>query len=87
MKAALASDFAAAQQSVQSVPHPVRGEVRMVRQPILVDGEVTPRRAARALGADTAEILTDAGYSKAEIAALEAEGVIALAPAKRTQTP
>ena len=50
----------------------------MVRQPILIDGEVAPRRAARALGADTAEILADAGYSKAEIAALEAEGVIAI---------
>ena len=87
VKAALASEFAAAQQSVQSVPHPVRGEVRMVRQPILIDGEVAPRRAARALGADTAEILADAGYTKAEIAVLEAEGVIALAPAKRTQTP
>lgn len=78
VKAALASDFAAALQSVQTVPHPVRGEVRMVRQPILIDGEVAPRRAARALGADTAEILADAGYSKAEIAALEAEGVIAI---------
>ena len=39
---------------------------------------MAPRRAARALGADTAEILADAGYSKAEIAALEAEGVIAI---------
>ena len=78
VKAALASDFAAAQQSVQSVPHSVRGEVRMVRQPILIDGEVAPRRAARALGADTAEILAEAGYSKAEIAALEAADVIAI---------
>ncbi|MEE8172006.1 MAG: CoA transferase, partial [Alphaproteobacteria bacterium] len=83
VKAALASEFAAAQRTVQSVPHPVRGEVRMVRQPILIDGEVAPRRAARALGADTAAILAEAGYSKAEITALEAEGVIALAPGGR----
>jgi crotonobetainyl-CoA:carnitine CoA-transferase CaiB-like acyl-CoA transferase len=87
IKAALASDFAAAQRSVQSVPHPARGEVKMVRQPILIDGQVAPRRAARALGADTAEILEAAGYSKAEITALEADGVIALGPAKRTQPP
>jgi len=76
VKAALASDFAASQHSVQSVPHPTRGEIKMVRQPILVDGEVTPRRAARALGADTAEILKQAGYSEAEIDALEADNVI-----------
>jgi succinate--hydroxymethylglutarate CoA-transferase len=76
VKAALASDFAASQRSVQSVPHPTRGEIKMVRQPILVDGEVTPRRAARALGADTAEILKQAGYSEAEIDALEADNVI-----------
>jgi succinate--hydroxymethylglutarate CoA-transferase len=76
VKAALASDFAASQRSVQSVPHPTRGEIKMVRQPILVDGEVTPRRAARALGADTAEILKQAGYSEAEIDALEADNVV-----------
>ncbi len=82
VKAALAGDFAATQQSVQSVPHPTRGEVKMVRQPILIDGEVAPRRAAPALGADTAEILRQAGYSDAEIAKLEADGVIALGRAE-----
>jgi crotonobetainyl-CoA:carnitine CoA-transferase CaiB-like acyl-CoA transferase len=76
VKAALASDFAASQRSVQSVPHPTRGEIKMVRQPILIDGEVTPRRAARALGADTAEIIKQAGYSEAEIDALEADNVV-----------
>lgn len=76
VKAALASDFAASQRTVQSVKHPTRGDIKMVRQPILVDGEVTPRLAARALGADTAEILKQAGYSEAEIDALEADDVI-----------
>ena len=86
VKAALASEFATASQSVQAVPHPVRGEVHMVRQPILIDGEVAPRRSARTLGADTLQILVDAGYSRAEIAALEAEGVIAIGGKNEVET-
>ncbi|PPR21879.1 MAG: hypothetical protein CFH38_01278, partial [Alphaproteobacteria bacterium MarineAlpha10_Bin1] len=82
VKSALASEFAVAQRSVQGVPHPTRGEVKMVRQPILIDGAVAPRRAARALGADTAEILSQAGYSDSEIATLEADDVIALGRAE-----
>ncbi len=82
VKSALASEFALAQRSVQGVPHPTRGEVKMVRQPILIDGAVAPRRAARALGADTAEILSQAGYSDSEIATLEADDVIALGRAE-----
>jgi crotonobetainyl-CoA:carnitine CoA-transferase CaiB-like acyl-CoA transferase len=86
VKAALASEFAAVSQSVQAVSHPVRGEVHMVRQPILIDGEVAPRRSARTLGADTLQILVDAGYSRAEIAALEAEGVIAIGGKNEVKT-
>ena len=78
VKGALTGDFAVSQQSVQSVEHPHWGEIKMVRQPILINGEVAPRRAAPALGADTAAILTEAGYSKEEISELEAENVISL---------
>ena len=78
VEGALTGDFAQSQRSVQSVPHPHWGEVKMVRQPTLIDGEVAPRTAAPALGADTAAILAEAGYSKEEIEALAEAGVIAL---------
>jgi len=78
VESALTGDFAASQKSVQSVEHPHWGEVKMVRQPILINGQVAPRRAAPALGADTADILLEAGYSEEEISALEVENVISL---------
>ena len=64
----------------------MRGKVHMVRQPILIDGEVAPRRSARTLGAATLKILVNAGYSRAEIAALEAEGVIAIGGKNEIET-
>ena len=73
---ALASGFAAERRIVQEVPHPERGTMRMVRQPITVDGAVLPRRAAPALGADTAAILAELGYAPAEIEALAADGTV-----------
>ena len=73
---ALASDFAERRRMVQEVAHPERGTMRMVRQPITVDGAVMPRRAAPALGADTAAILAELGYEAKEIEALEADGTI-----------
>ena len=73
---ALASGFAAERRMVQEVEHPARGAMRLVRQPITVDGAVMPRNAAPALGADTAAILTELGYDPDEIDALEADGTI-----------
>ena len=77
---ALASDFAERRRMVQEVSHPERGTMRMVRQPITVDGAVMPRRAAPALGADTAAILAELGYDTDEIEALEADGTVHRAP-------
>jgi len=76
VKSALASDFAAKQRIVQRVPHARRGSVSMVRQPVLMDGEVMERREAPALGADTEDVLRELGYSKTEVEALEADGTI-----------
>ncbi len=83
VKGALASAFAAEQEIVQSVDHPKRGVMRMVRQPIKVNGAVMPREAAPALGADTEAVLREHGYSAAEIDALADRTVVLRATAKR----
>jgi len=61
----------------QSVPHPRRGEVTLVGQPIGLSR--TPAAVVAPLadkGADCDAILADVGFDSAEIAALRAEGVI-----------
>jgi len=76
VKGALANRFAGEREIVQSVPHPKRGEMRIVRQPIKVNGAIMPRKAAPALGADTDDVLHELGLNNSEIDALEASGVI-----------
>ena len=76
VKGALASDFAARRRIVQEIAHPARGAMRMVRQPITVNGAVMPRRPAPALGADTAAILAELGYTAPEVHSLQSEGTI-----------
>lgn len=80
VREALASDVAGETRSVQSVAHPTRGEIRMVRQAILVDGEVVSRVAAPALGENTTEILEELGYVPSEIAQLCASETVSQAP-------
>jgi crotonobetainyl-CoA:carnitine CoA-transferase CaiB-like acyl-CoA transferase len=59
----------------QVAPHPVGG-VSVLSSPIRVDGARAAARAAPALGADTEAVLTEAGFSAAEMAGLRASGVI-----------
>ena len=55
------------------------GHFTAVAQPLSVDGErVRQRTPPPPVGADTAEILRDLGYTDGEIAALGAEGVVRL---------
>ncbi|MBU1358470.1 MAG: CoA transferase [Gammaproteobacteria bacterium] len=61
---------------VQTVPHPALPELRMVANPVMLDGERTAARVCSPLGADTDALLRDAGIEPAEIARLRNEKVI-----------
>jgi crotonobetainyl-CoA:carnitine CoA-transferase CaiB-like acyl-CoA transferase len=72
---ALDSDWMKANGMVTEVEHST-GPMRILANPILVDGERLPNRAAPALGADTADLLAEIGIGADEQAALKAAGTI-----------
>lgn len=73
---ALDNPYLAATGGIQPIDHPARPGFRTLASPIRIDGARAPGRPAPQLGADTDAVLADAGFGKAEIAALRAEGVI-----------
>lgn len=60
---------------MDTVPHP-DGPLRVLSNPIKIDGARLPNRAAPKLGCDTDELLSEVGYGAGEIAELRAGGVI-----------
>lgn len=63
--------------------HPAAGRLRQTRSAARFEGTpVGVPRAAPALGADTGEVLAELGLSRAEIAALRADGAIGGEPAE-----
>ena len=56
---ALDSGFARATGMVAGVPHPAKGTLRVIANPIRIDGERPAQAACSALGADNASLLTD----------------------------
>ncbi len=84
---ALASDFAAERKIIQSVEHPHWQDMKNVRQPILVDGQVMPRRRAPDLGEDTRALLGELGYDSADLDEMEREGVVASPGPGKANTP
>ncbi len=64
---------------LQDLPHPALPDLRIPAFPVSVDGErVRHASAPPELGADTAEVLAEVGYSDEEIERLAADGVVAL---------
>lgn len=61
---------------IDTVAHPDREELRVLANPIRLDGGRLPARAAPLLGSDTDAVLGEAGLSDAERAALRERGVI-----------
>lgn len=76
LDAALDNPFLVETGMLDVVAHPDRAELRVLANPIRLDGERLPNRAGPLLGADTGAVLVEAGYSVAEIADLKARGVV-----------
>jgi crotonobetainyl-CoA:carnitine CoA-transferase CaiB-like acyl-CoA transferase len=74
--AALDSGFVAGTGMIDTVPHPDRAGLRVLANPIRLDGERLPNRAGPLLGADTDAVLAEAGYAEDEVVALRANGII-----------
>jgi crotonobetainyl-CoA:carnitine CoA-transferase CaiB-like acyl-CoA transferase len=65
--------------------HPEEGNIRSIRPTILRDGVVdTPGQPAQPSGAETRAILTEAGFTAAEISALISSGAAREAPQQET---
>ena len=75
VKAALENPFVMAEGRVRTVSHP-SGPIRLLASPITCPGDETPCHAAPAMGADTDAILTDAGFSAADISGLRKAGAV-----------
>lgn len=61
---------------IDSVAHPDRADMRVLANPIRLDGERLPNRAGPLLGVDTDAVLAEAGYDSAEIESFRAKGVV-----------
>jgi len=76
MAQALDNPFALAVGMVQSIAHPLRRDFRALANPVKLDGARLPATRAPALGEHTDELLTEVGYSDAEIAHLRTLGAV-----------
>lgn len=81
---ALQSEFVAERGGVVDYAYPDGHAARMVACPIRVCGVTLPAHAAPSMGADTDELLREAGYSDARIASLREAGAIAATTAQES---
>lgn len=73
---ALGDEHAVARDMVTGVDHPTFGWLRQVGTPVKMAGVTPVHRRAPRLGEHTDAILTEAGYSAAEIARMRSDGVV-----------
>lgn len=73
---ALDSDFVNSQGLVENLPHPARGDFRMLANPLKIDGRRLPGRVCGRLGQDSAGILAGIGLDAEQIRALQETGAI-----------
>ena len=65
----------------QTIRHPARDNLKLLKAPIMVDGTLAPIRSRPPLaGEHTDAILGELGYSATEIAALLEAGAIGVTP-------
>jgi crotonobetainyl-CoA:carnitine CoA-transferase CaiB-like acyl-CoA transferase len=58
------------------VAHPDNPELKVLANPIRINGERLPNRAGPLLGADSDAILAELGYDVGDVARLKAEGIV-----------
>jgi succinate---hydroxymethylglutarate CoA-transferase len=75
LKTALENPFLKERGRIWDYAHPAQQALRMVATPVSWSGEA-PRRAAPGLGADSAAILAECGFSDSDIRAFRAAGVV-----------
>lgn len=61
---------------VANVSHPDREDMRVLANPIKIDGQRLPNRAGPLLGNDTDSVLAEAGYAPDEVEAFRAKGIV-----------
>ncbi len=76
LEQALTNPYVGALELIQTTAHTERADLRLLANPIKVDGERLPGKAGPALGADTDALLLELGYSPEDIAAFRAAQVL-----------
>ncbi len=76
LDAALDNPFLAETGMIDTVDHPDRAAMRVLASPIRLDGDRLPNRAAPLLGADTDNVLSEAGFAADEIDGLKQRGIV-----------
>lgn len=61
---------------IDTIAHPDRAELRVLANPIRLNGQRLPNRAGPLLGSDTDAVLAEAGYDADVIAGFKAKGVV-----------